>query len=216
MTQGTGGAGRFRTELPTMQVAANHVHDVNAAIQGQLSTLLARLEPLAGTWQGAAAGSFQVLKQRWHDDASALNTCSARSVTACSRPTGTTREPTRTTSRASPGSAAASADAAPTGRHDMPDYGHVLVTFGSLAEASADVDAVANQIDQQLADLRVYLAPLVASWEGTASADYQAKQNRWDGAIGDLNLVLREMARAVRTANDNYQLAESSNAAMWG
>jgi WXG100 family type VII secretion target len=74
MTQGTGGGGRFRTELPTMQVAATHVHDVNAAIQGQLSTLLARLEPLAGTWQGAAAGSFQVLKQRWHDDATALNT----------------------------------------------------------------------------------------------------------------------------------------------
>ncbi|HEY2702656.1 MAG TPA: WXG100 family type VII secretion target [Candidatus Dormibacteraeota bacterium] len=98
----------------------------------------------------------------------------------------------------------------------MPDQGHVLVTFGSLAEAAADVDAIANQIDQQLADLRAYLAPLVASWEGVASADYQAKQQRWDGALGDLNLVLREMARAVRTANDNYQLAESSNAAMWG
>jgi early secretory antigenic target protein ESAT-6 len=98
----------------------------------------------------------------------------------------------------------------------MADHGHVLVTFGSLAEAAADTDAVANQIDQQLADLRAYLAPLVASWEGTASTDYQARQHRWDTAIGDLNLVLREMARAVRTANGNYQLAESSNAAMWG
>ncbi len=98
----------------------------------------------------------------------------------------------------------------------MADSGHVLVTFGSLEEAAADVDGVANQIDQQLADLRAYLAPLVASWEGAASADYQAKQQRWDGAIGDLNMVLREMARAVRAANGNYQLAESSNAAMWG
>ncbi len=73
MTQEAGG-GRFRTELPTMQVAAGHVHDVNAAIQGQLNTLLARLEPLTGTWQGAAATNFQVLKQRWHDDAVSLNT----------------------------------------------------------------------------------------------------------------------------------------------
>ncbi|HEX3604601.1 MAG TPA: WXG100 family type VII secretion target [Candidatus Dormibacteraeota bacterium] len=73
MTQDAGG-GRFRTELPTMQVAAGHVHEVNQAIQGQLTNLLARLEPLTAGWQGAAASSFQVLKQRWHDDAVQLNT----------------------------------------------------------------------------------------------------------------------------------------------
>lgn len=73
MTQSAGSGGSFRTELPTMQAAAAHVQEVNQAIQGQLSTLLARLEPLTGSWQGAAAASFQVLKQRWHDDAVALN-----------------------------------------------------------------------------------------------------------------------------------------------
>lgn len=73
MTQGAGSGGSFRTELPTMQTAAAHVQEVNQAIQGQLATLLARLEPLTGTWQGTAAASFQVLKQRWHDDATALN-----------------------------------------------------------------------------------------------------------------------------------------------
>ena len=67
-------AGSFRTELPTMQTASNHVFEVNQQIQGQLSSLLARLEPLMSTWQGSAATSFQVLKQRWHEDASKLNT----------------------------------------------------------------------------------------------------------------------------------------------
>ncbi|MDB5068828.1 MAG: hypothetical protein JWM18_5262 [Chloroflexi bacterium] len=71
MAQGAGGS--FRTELPVMQTAANHVYEVNQSIQGQLSTLLARLEPLTSTWQGAASVSFQVLKQRWHDDAASLN-----------------------------------------------------------------------------------------------------------------------------------------------
>ena len=56
-----------------MHVAAQHVYDVNAQIQSQLSALLARLDPLMGTWQGSAATSFQALKERWHQDATQLN-----------------------------------------------------------------------------------------------------------------------------------------------
>jgi 6 kDa early secretory antigenic target len=68
------GAGpNFRTELSTMQAAAQHVYDVNAQIQSQLSNLQSRLDPLMGTWQGSAATSFQVLKERWHQDATQLN-----------------------------------------------------------------------------------------------------------------------------------------------
>ena len=67
-------AGQFRTELPTMQAASQHVFEVNQQIQGQLSSLLGRLEPLTGQWQGDASVSFQQLKQRWHENASKLNT----------------------------------------------------------------------------------------------------------------------------------------------
>jgi len=56
-----------------MDVAGRHVYEVNAQIQSTLSNLLARLDPLMSTWQGSAATSFQVLKQRWHDDATKLN-----------------------------------------------------------------------------------------------------------------------------------------------
>ena len=66
--------GAFRTELPTMQQASSHVFEVNAQVQGQLSSLLARLEPLMGTWQGSAATSFHALKERWNADAVKLNT----------------------------------------------------------------------------------------------------------------------------------------------
>ena len=65
--------GSFRTEVPTMDVAAEHVHDVNDQIQSQLASLLNRLEPPMGTWQGAASVSFHALKQRWHENATALN-----------------------------------------------------------------------------------------------------------------------------------------------
>jgi early secretory antigenic target protein ESAT-6 len=56
-----------------MQAAAQHVYEVNAQIQSQLINLQARLDPLTGTWQGSAATSFQVLKDRWHQDATQLN-----------------------------------------------------------------------------------------------------------------------------------------------
>jgi len=69
----SGAGSNFRAELSTMQAASQHVYDVNAQIQSQLSTLLARLDPLMGTWQGSAATSFQVLKERWHQDATQLN-----------------------------------------------------------------------------------------------------------------------------------------------
>lgn len=69
----SGGGSNFRTELSTMQAASRHVYDVNAQIQSQLSNLLARLDPLMGTWQGSAATSFQALKERWHQDATQLN-----------------------------------------------------------------------------------------------------------------------------------------------
>lgn len=69
----SGAGSNFRAELSTMQAASQHVYDVNAQIQAQLSNLLARLDPLMGTWQGSAATSFQVLKDRWHQDAVQLN-----------------------------------------------------------------------------------------------------------------------------------------------
>jgi len=69
----SGTGSNFRAELSTMQTASQHVYEVNAQIQSQLSNLLARLDPLMGTWQGSAATSFQVLKERWHQDANQLN-----------------------------------------------------------------------------------------------------------------------------------------------
>ena len=68
-----GGSGAFGTELPTIAAASAHVFEVNERIQGALSSLLSRLEPLMTTWQGGAASSFHALKARWYDDAERLN-----------------------------------------------------------------------------------------------------------------------------------------------
>lgn len=93
--------------------------------------------------------------------------------------------------------------------------GHILVTFGAVSEAAGDADAIAGQIEQQLGDLKGYLAPMVASWSGQASSDYQALQAKWDTSAADLNVVLRQIAQALRTAHGNYTQAESKNSSIW-
>ena len=66
-------AGQYGTQLDTMQQASQHVRDVNESIQQQLSSLMARLEPLTGAWKGEAAVAFQRLHARWNEDATLLN-----------------------------------------------------------------------------------------------------------------------------------------------
>ena len=92
---------------------------------------------------------------------------------------------------------------------------NILVTFGAVDTASADTDAIAGQIDATLDQLKSYLAPLRGTWEGNASLDYQALQSRWDTSAADLNLVLHQIAAALRTAKENYMAAEAHNAGVW-
>ncbi|MGH3964637.1 MAG: WXG100 family type VII secretion target [Pseudonocardiaceae bacterium] len=91
----------------------------------------------------------------------------------------------------------------------------IKVTFGAIDSAASDTDTVASQIDQQLDDLKAYIAPLVASWTGEASTDYQALQTKWDTSAAELNDVLRQIATALRTSNENYNSAEQTNKAVW-
>jgi len=98
----------------------------------------------------------------------------------------------------------------------MSGDGHIQVTFGAVNEAAMDTDSIASQIAQQLSDLKTYLAPLVASWSGEASSDFQALQAKWDASANDLNQVLRQISQSLRTAGDNYLSTERSNKQIWG
>jgi early secretory antigenic target protein ESAT-6 len=93
--------------------------------------------------------------------------------------------------------------------------GQVIVNAQVLDEGASDTDTVAGQIEQQLSDLHGYLAPLVASWTGEASSDYQTLQQRWNTSADDLNAVLREIAGTLRTASRSYVSGEHTNASMW-
>jgi 6 kDa early secretory antigenic target len=92
----------------------------------------------------------------------------------------------------------------------------ITVTFATIQQAQGDVAATVNRVDGQLNDLKSYLAPLVASWEGSASTDYQTLQRRWDSASSDLNRVLAQISQMLGQTHDTYQQTESANRGIWG
>ena len=91
----------------------------------------------------------------------------------------------------------------------------IRVTFGALTTAQNDVSGTAARITAQLDDLKRFLAPLVATWSGTAAEDYQVKQRLWDRSAADLTTVLAQIGVALGAAHDSYQQVESANAARW-
>jgi early secretory antigenic target protein ESAT-6 len=91
----------------------------------------------------------------------------------------------------------------------------IKVTFGALAAAQSDVSGTASRITKQLEDLRRFLAPMVATWQGAAAQDYQVRQKQWDTAAADLTVVLGQIGVALGAANDGYRQAEHANAARW-
>lgn len=91
----------------------------------------------------------------------------------------------------------------------------IKVTFGALEAARVDVAGTAGRISTALEDLKRFLAPMVATWEGQAAAEYRAEQQRWDTAAADLAAVLARIGAALGAANENYQAVERANTARW-
>ena len=96
----------------------------------------------------------------------------------------------------------------------MPEGG-IKVTFGSLDAAAGSITSSANNVQGQLDDLKQRLAPLVSTWTGQASENYNAHQAKWDQAAADLQQVLAAIGTAVQRASDDYRDGERNNANRW-
>lgn len=94
--------------------------------------------------------------------------------------------------------------------------GMIKYDFGLIEGARADINNSSNSINTKLADLKSFLAPLVAEWEGTAAQAYNAAQHKWDTSAADLNQVLASIGTAVGAGNEGMQQTEKSSASSWG
>ncbi len=89
------------------------------------------------------------------------------------------------------------------------DHGSIDALVGRVSQASA-------QLRGTLDDLRQYLAPLVAEWEGDAALAYRMHQNDWDQAAAALQAMLAEISQAAIQGNQGMAAADRAAARGWG
>jgi WXG100 family type VII secretion target len=64
---------QMQSDTGIMQKTAQDVDGVADRLTSQLNGLMAQLAPLESAWQGAGAGSFQQVRQRFDQDMAKLN-----------------------------------------------------------------------------------------------------------------------------------------------
>lgn len=90
----------------------------------------------------------------------------------------------------------------------MANDGVLLVNFGSLQQASADIQKALNTLQNQLDQLEKDAGPLVATWDGEAQQAYQARQAKWRSASQDLTHILTNIKSAVDHSAEDYLRTE--------
>ena len=86
--------------------------------------------------------------------------------------------------------------------------GVLLVNFGSLQNASADIQKALNELQSQLDTLDREGNKLIGTWHGEARAAYYARQAKWTAASKDLSEILRNIKIAVDESASDYQNTE--------
>jgi WXG100 family type VII secretion target len=86
--------------------------------------------------------------------------------------------------------------------------GMLLVNFGALTNAAADIQKAITKLESELSQLEQDAGPLVATWSGAAKDAYAERQRRWQSASQDLQSILRNIKAAVETSAADYQDTE--------
>jgi WXG100 family type VII secretion target len=86
----------------------------------------------------------------------------------------------------------------------MTSDGRLVVNFGALQQAGADLHKAVSTLQDQLAQLESDAAPLVATWEGEAQLAYAQRQAKWRSAAEDLQHILRDIKVAVDDSASDY------------
>jgi early secretory antigenic target protein ESAT-6 len=92
----------------------------------------------------------------------------------------------------------------------MANDGMLLVNFGALQQAAADINKAINTMQSQLDQLEGDAKPLVATWNGDAQDAYAQRQAKWRAASQDLHNILQSIKGAVEQSTEDYVNTERS------
>jgi 6 kDa early secretory antigenic target len=86
----------------------------------------------------------------------------------------------------------------------MANDGMLLVNFGALQQASADIQKAIHTMQSQLDQLESDAKPLIATWNGAAQEAYAERQAKWRAASQDLHHILQSIKGAVDKSTEDY------------
>ena len=86
--------------------------------------------------------------------------------------------------------------------------GLLLVNFGELENASANIGRALSTLTNDLADLERKGNELKETWSGSAKDAYNERQERWQAASRDLQTILQQIRGAVDKSRAEYHDTE--------
>jgi len=86
----------------------------------------------------------------------------------------------------------------------MANDGLLLVNFGALQQASADIARALSTLQTQLDQLESDGARLYQTWDGAAQQAYTERQAKWRSAAADLTSILQNIGGAVDRSAEDY------------
>ncbi len=89
----------------------------------------------------------------------------------------------------------------------------IRVNHAALDQAAADMQQGVKDIQDRLDRLEADLKPLQSDWIGSQQTAYHAAKAKWDTAIQEMNMLLKETHLAVTQSREDYQRADSNGAA---
>jgi early secretory antigenic target protein ESAT-6 len=92
---------------------------------------------------------------------------------------------------------------------------YTAVNFGAMAQGEADFASTYQSLNSTLQTLESQLQSSLNQWTGAAQTAYYAEKAKWDAAAQDMAMVVQSLGKAVGTANQNYEVTEKTNSAMW-
>lgn len=91
----------------------------------------------------------------------------------------------------------------------------LLVNFGALQQASADIARAVEALRSHLEELERDAAPLISTWDGEAQAAYAQRQGTWRRAAGELTTMLQGIKVAMDQSAADYLDTERRNTALF-
>ena len=91
----------------------------------------------------------------------------------------------------------------------------IAVDFATMQDAVDQLQSASARLDQLLQDHLARLAPLFASWTGSASDQHQATHQQWLQSAAGMQELIAGTSSVLRTVHENYMGAEGTNTKMW-